>query len=114
MILFEEYPSLTDGTVSIRKMTEADAKALRYFAGKVCVYETLPTFLYELRYEDKIRTIRLVDEECFDTRESILMGIYLDENPGRLIGIAEIYNYEENKDKASISFRLDDSVWGRE
>ena len=94
-------------------MKEPDAKRLDEIAGKVCIYETLPTFLYELRYEEKIRTIRAMDEECFDTMESVLLGIYLCEKPDYLIGIAEIYNYEEKKQKASIGYRLDDTVWGK-
>ena len=62
MKLFDEYPCLTDGNVQLRKMKEPDAKRLDEIAGKVCIYETLPTFLYELRYEEKIRTIRAMDE----------------------------------------------------
>jgi RimJ/RimL family protein N-acetyltransferase len=100
--LFEDYPYLTDGVVIIRKMTEDDAEALAVLASEADVYSTLPTFLYELKYEDKLRTIRMMDEECFDTGESVLMGIYLTEDPRCLAGIAEIYNYEEKKGKASI------------
>ena len=111
--LFEDYPYLTDGVVIIRKMTEDDAEALAVLASEADVYSTLPTFLYELKYEDKLRTIRMMDEECFDTGESVLMGIYLTEDPRCLAGIAEIYNYEEKKGKASIGYRLEKSVWGR-
>lgn len=113
MNIYEKYPDLTDGTVIIRKMSDSDADALAQFTSNAEVYRTLPTFLYELKYEDKHKVIALADEELFDTGEGILMGIYLTEDPGHLVGIAEIYNYEKNKAKASIGYRLDSPVWGR-
>lgn len=113
MKLFEDYPYLTDGVVIIRKMTEDDAEALAVLTSEADVYATLPTFLYELKYEDKAQVIRRMDEECLDTHESVLLGIYLTEDPDHLVGVAEIYNYEEKKDKASIGYRLAEEVWGR-
>ena len=51
-----------------------------------------------------------IKTECFDAKESILLGI---RESDRVIGIAEIYNYEEDKRKASIGYRLSEEVWGR-
>ncbi len=112
MKLFDEYPFLENDTVIIRKMDERDADALKAFAANGRVYKFLPTFLYEQKYEDAKEILARMDEECFDTKESILLGIYPAKDPDRFVGIAEIYNYEEKKEKASIGCRLDDSVWG--
>ena len=113
MKLFEEYPDLSDDMIRIRKMRESDAEALRAFTSNERIYRYLPSFLYELKYEDKRDVIARMDEECFAPKESILMGVYLHSDPERLVGIAEIYNYEEKKSKASVGCRLDESVWGR-
>ena len=113
MKLFEQYPYLEGDDIIIRKMTMDDVNALGAFAGNERVYKYLPTFLYEQKYADKRDVIAKMDEECFDTKESILMGIYYKPEDERFIGIAEIYNYEENKGKASIGCRLDDSIWGK-
>ena len=113
MKLFDEYPSLTNGTVTIHKMTEDDAEALRRLASNKNVYRFLPTFLYEQKYEDKREVIARMDAECFETREGILLGVYLNSAPDQMAGIAEIYNYEEKKSKASIGCRLDEPFWNK-
>lgn len=113
MKLFEEYPCLTDGRVMLKKMTAADAAALERITSKASVYATVPTFLYELKYQDKAEVIARMDEEIFDTHQSILLGVYLCDDPGRLIGLAEIYNYEGDRGNVSIGCRLDDDYWGK-
>ena len=111
--LFETYPVLENERIILRKMTETDADALGELAGNAKVYQYLPTFLFEQKYADPREVIARMDAECFDTKESILLGIYLKEESDRFTGIAEIYNYEPKKAKASIGCRLDDRYWGK-
>ncbi len=113
MKLFEEYPYLEDETLIIKRMTDEDADALGAFAASDEVYRYLPTFLYEQKYDDAAEVLKKMDAECFDTKESILMGIYYKPEESRFIGLAEIYNYEENKAKASIGCRIAKEWWGR-
>ena len=111
--LFDEYPELENEHVILRKMRPEDAPALQVFRDNEKVYRFLPTFLYEQKYEDASDVIAGMDEECFRTKGSILLAVCLKEEPSQMVGIAEIYNYEEKKAKASIGVRLDSSVWGR-
>ena len=50
-------------------------------------------------------------EEMFDTKESILLGIYLKEAPDTMAGLGEIYAYDAKKNKASIGCRLLPEYW---
>ena len=113
MKLFDEYPCLENDRVIMKKMSAADAEALAELTSRDAVYKTIPSFLYELRYEDKRDVIENMDRECFDTKESLLLGVYLTDDPEHLIGIAEFYNYEEKKSKASVGCRLHDAFWGQ-
>ena len=113
MKLFDEYPELRNDRVILRKMSPADADALAELTAREAVYGTVPSFLYELKYQDKRDVIANMDRECFDPKESLLLGVYLTTEPERLIGIAEFYNYEEKKSKASIGCRLHDACWGK-
>ena len=113
MDLFDKYPILQDDVLTIRRMSFSDEKALKDLTEEKDVYRYLPTFLYEQKYEDKYQVIKRMDEECMDSRESVLMGIYLKEDPKTLIGIAEIYGYRQEKNKASIGYRLRKQYWGR-
>ena len=111
--LFEEYPYLEDDVIIIRKLSAEDADSLKQLTLQDRVYRYLPTFLYELKYEDKQEVIEKLNEECFDNKESIIMGVFLKEEPEKLIGLAEIYSYKPWKNKASIGYRLKEEYWGQ-
>ncbi len=110
--LFEEYPVIADDKIVIRKMTDADADALAEMCAQEEVYRYVPTFLYEQRYEDKHEVIAKMDAECFETKESLLLGVYLKED-GAFTGIAEFYAYEPKRRKCSMGLRLRREYWGR-
>ncbi len=111
-VLFSEYPVMEDDMIVIRKMTDDDAVSLSRMCAQEEVYRYVPTFLYEQKYGDKRTVIAKMDEECFDTHESILLGVYLKET-GEFTGIAEFYAYEPERRKCSIGLRLMSEFWGR-
>ena len=113
MRLFEGYPALEDDVLIIRKMSFSDAKALKEMTENRNIYHYLPTFLYECRYEDKREVLEKMDVECMKTHDSVLMGIYPKEKEDELLGIAEIYSYKEERNTASIGYRLKDEYWGK-
>ncbi len=121
MKLFDEYPYIETDTVVLKKMSAADADALSDMVKNEQLYRYLPTFLYEQKYEDIREMLAKMDEECFLPKESLLLGIYVKrlasasvENADRqFAGIAEFYNYEEKKGKASIGCRLLPAFWGQ-
>lgn len=134
MKLFDEYPYIESDTVVLKKMSATDADALSDMVKNKQLYRYLPTFLYEQKYEDIRKMLAKMDEECFLTKESLLLGIYVRTNPEaapeeeptaappsgeqlstvwQFVGIAEFYNYEEKKGKASIGCRLLPAFWGQ-
>lgn len=111
MKLFEEMPYLENERIILRAMQSPDAKDLQALANDPAVYVYLPTFLYEQKYADAGEAIRRMHEECFLAKESILLGVFLKEEPSKLIGIGEIYAYDEAKNKASLGCRLAKAYW---
>ena len=113
MKLFDEYPYLENDRIIMRKLVDSDAEGIAELTSRAAVYKTIPGFLYELKYEDKRDVIANMDRECFEAHESLFLGIFLKNDPEHLIGIAEFYNYEENKSKASIGARIHDDYWDK-
>ena len=119
--LFDEYPTIEGERLILRKPQLRDAEALKALTEDPQVYRYLPTFLFETKYEDPQEVIRRIDEECFRTRDAILLAICLRREPDPtatrepdcMLGLAEIYNYEPKKAKASIGIRLSSKVWGQ-
>ncbi len=111
--LFDEMPIIHTNRLELREFTAKDASALRQIASDKRIYQYLPTFLYEQKYDDANTVIEKMRSEMFDTKDSILLAVTLKEDPSEVIGIAEIYNYESEKEKASIGYRLLPDYWGR-
>ncbi len=113
MKLFEEMPYLKGNTIVIRPLVPEDAPALGELSRDPEVYRTLPTFLFGQKYEKPAEVISRLEEECVKTRESLLLAVAVKEAPKRLIGLAEIYHWREERKKASIGCRLGKAYWGR-
>ena len=111
--LFEEFPCPESERLLLREWTAADAPALEEIIRDPEVYRYLPTFLYEQSVADTAAMIRNARAACFDTKESLLFGVCLKPDTDTVIGIAEIYNYEPEKEKASVGYRLNRRYWGR-
>ena len=111
--LFDEIPHLESERLLLREMKPADAPALGALAHDPRVYVYLPTFLFEQQYDDPATVIARHREECFATNESILLAVCEKNDPAQMIGIAEFYNYEPEKEKASVGYRLIPAAWGR-
>lgn len=109
--LYDEMPYLEGNRIILREFVKSDARALCEIANNKNVYKYLPTFLYEQKYEDKEYVIENMKKECFDTKESIIFAVCLKENINNCIGIGEIYNYEVEKEKASVGYRLNEQYW---
>ena len=104
-VIFDKYPVLEDEMIVIRKMTDSDADALADMCAQKEVYRYVPIFLFEQKYEDRHEVIARMDEECFETRDSIILGVYLKETSA-FTGIAEFCEYEPERRKCSIAMSL--------
>ena len=111
MKLFDEMPYLENERLILREMTIADAGCLGKISMDPKVYIYLPTFLYEQKYSDPSAVIAHMREECFLTKQSVFLGIFQKQDPETMTGIAEIYAYDEQKNKASIGYRLARAYW---
>ena len=111
MKLFDEMPYLESDVLVMKEMTQEDAPALQAIASDPKVYVYLPTFLYEQKYADAHEVIAKMRQECFQTGESIMLGIFLKDDLHTMVGIAEFYAYDERKRKVSIGIRLARAYW---
>ncbi len=106
--LFEEFPTLQEGDIVIRRLTAGDSDALYNFVHDDSIYRFLPTFLYERKYDDIDRVIAGLYTECIE--ESLIMGMfYRDE----FVGLAEFYGLREDIHKISIGYRSNSKFWGQ-
>ena len=113
MKLFDTFPYIENDAIVLKQMEESDAPALLLMAQNEKVYRYLPTFLIEQKYDDKREVICHCNTDEFESKNSILLGIYTKENGTQFCGIAEIYHYDPNSSKVTIGYRLTERFWGK-
>lgn len=112
MKLFDEMPVLECDRILLKEMEDRDASALREMTESLVVYKYLPTFLFEKKYEDPREVIRRLRPECFDTQESLILGIYRKDGR-KFCGLGEFYGFKDAIHKTCIGYRLKEDCWGQ-
>ncbi len=110
--LFDELPTLENRRLVLHRLYDADAEDLRAFAHDRIVYRYLPTFLFEQKYEDPRLAIQKLYAECFQAKESLILGIFLKE-PKAFCGLAEFYGFKDALHKTCVGYRLAEKYWGQ-
>lgn len=106
--LFSEVPRLKGERLELRALEERDAEALYELAHDPVIYRYLPTFLFEQKYDDIYKVIRLLYTECF--QESIILGVFREDC---FCGLAEMYGFKDHIHKISVGYRLLPRCWGQ-
>lgn len=106
--MFSEIPYIHEGRITIRTLTQDDADSLQVFMEQEKEFRYLPTFLFEMQYDDAHEVIDLLYTECI--KESIILGVFVD---GDFCGLAEFYGYKPDIHKVSVGYRSFEKYWGQ-
>lgn len=105
--LFPDPPVLTGDKICLRPLTTSDAEGLRKLTAQEDVYEMLPAFLFERKYEPEEVIRRLQKKEY---KDSLILGIFYED---RFCGLVEVYGFQARYLKAGIGYRLLREEWDK-
>lgn len=113
MELFETFPYLENEKVIIKKMEISDVPALAEISNNEHVYKYISPFLY--KKSDKVleTAIKNIGQRDFDKKKMIIAGIYLKDNPGKLVGLAEMFDYKKRDNTITVGYRLNEDYWNK-
>lgn len=109
--LFESFPCLENERIRIRKMTEDDVDALMEITSNPNVYRYIPPFLYQKSRSVLLTAIRNLGGRDFDKRKLIIAGVYRLAEPERLVGLAEMFDYQKRAGRITVGYRLNEAYW---
>ena len=109
--LFDSFPYLKNDKIIIRKMVDSDVEALAEITNNDNVYKYIPPFLYKKSRKVLLVAIRNLGERDFIKKKCIIAGIYMSDNPDRLIGLAEMFDYKKRADRITIGYRINEAYW---
>lgn len=111
--LYDTFPYIRTDDIIIRKMTEADTDSLLAVCSNRNVFQYIPEFLCTDNRDILRAAIRKLGEQDFIERRWIIAGICLPEHPDRVIGTAEMFDYNEAVRSVEIGCRLGEEFWGQ-
>mgnify|MGYP000952631903 CR=1 FL=1 len=111
--LFSTFPYLKNDKIIIRKMTESDVEALAEISNNENVYKYIPPFLYKKSNNFLLSAIRNIGGRDFEKNKMIIAGIYVNENPNRLVGLAEMFDYKKRANTITIGYRINEVFWNQ-
>jgi ribosomal-protein-alanine N-acetyltransferase len=94
-------------------MTEDDLDALMEITDNENVYRFVPPFLFRKSRETLRTAIRNLAGRDFEKKKCIIAGIYMADEPDRLIGLAEIFDYKKRSNQVTVGYRLNEKYWNR-
>lgn len=111
--LFDVFPHLENDRVIIRKMQSSDVEALSEISHNENVYKYIPPFLYKKSKKVLETAINNLGGRDFEKKKSIIAGIYLQDHPDRLVGLAEMFDYNKKKSEITVGYRVNETYWHR-
>lgn len=111
--LYDEFPYIETDDIIIRKMTEADTESLLSVCSNRNVFRHIPDFLYTDDRAVLKKAIQNLGERDFLEKRWIVAGICLAGNPDKVIGTAEMFDYNEAVRAVEIGCRLGEEFWGQ-
>lgn len=111
--LFDAFPDLRNERIHIRQMCESDVDALMAITENPNVYRYISPFLFQKSRNVLLTAIRNLNGRDFEKKKLIIAGIYLPEEPEKLIGLAEMFDYMKRANTLTIGYRLNEGYWNK-
>lgn len=111
--LFEIFPYLENDKVIIRKMELNDVEALSEMSNNDNIYRFIPPFLYKKSNKALETAIKNLGKRDFEKKKLIIAGIYLKDNPNRLVGLAEMFDYKKRENKITVGYKVNENYWNK-
>ncbi|WP_313162617.1 GNAT family protein [Sedimentibacter sp.] len=111
--LFDSFPQLKNDKITIKKMTESDVEALVEISNSDNVYKYIAPFLFKKSDNFLLTAIKNLGGRDFEKKKMIIAGIYLNDNPNRLVGLSEMFDYKKRINTITIGYRINEAFWNQ-
>ena len=111
--LFGVFPYLENEKIIIRIMELSDVAALSEISNNDNIYKYIPPFLYKKSNKALETAIKNLGGKDFEKKRYIIAGVYLKDNPNRLVGLAEMFDYKKRENKITVGYRLNEEYWNK-
>lgn len=109
--LYEKFPNIITTDIIIRKMLDTDVDDLFEICNNENIYKYTPDFLHKKSKSALKTAIKNLGERDFVKKKWIIAGVCLSSDPDKIIGTAEMFNYNEKVNMIEIGYRINENYW---
>jgi ribosomal-protein-alanine N-acetyltransferase len=109
--LYTNFPYISNDRIILRKIVETDIEELFEIYNNKNVFTYIPGDMKK----NKETVLNMIGhfERDFNKRKTIFLGICLAEAPNEIVGVAEMFDYDEKVNLITIGYRLSEHCWGK-
>jgi len=109
--LFEKFPELETNKVILRKIENNDANDLFDILTNENIFKYTPG--NPLKTLDAVKNVIGHYERDFKKCKTIFLGIFSKKEKNKLVGIAEIFDFNYDVNSVEIGYRINEKYWGK-
>ena len=110
-LLFREFPFLESDEIILKKVEPGDAESLNEILTNANLYKYRPG--NPLKTFDAVKKVVGHYERDFNKHKTMFLGIFLKEENNKLVGIAEIFEFDYQAERVEVGYTVNESYWGR-
>ncbi|GEA30565.1 GNAT family N-acetyltransferase [Clostridium diolis] len=107
---YEQFPHISDDEITLRKIFDIDLDEIFEIYRNEELFKYSPVMIKK----NKNTVVNMIGhfERDFHKKKCIFLGICLNNEPEKVVGIAEIFDYSNEVNMITIGYRLNNKFWG--
>lgn len=110
-LLFSKFPCLETKEIILKKIEIEDANNLFEILTNKNIFKYTPG--NPLKTMEAVKNVIDHHERDFNKRKTIFLGIFLKNEKKKLVGIAEIFDFNYDANSVEIGYRINENYWGK-
>jgi len=110
-MLFGKYPYLESKELILKKVEPQDANDLFEILTNESLFKYRPG--NPLKTLDSVKNVIGHYERDFLKHKTIFLGIYMKEENNKLVGIGEIFGFDDKASRVEVGYTINENFWGK-
>jgi len=112
-LLFGKFPYLESNILILKKVETQDVNDLFEILSNENIFKYRAPGKARLKTMDAVKNVIGHHERDFNKHKTIYLGVYYKKANHKLVGIAEIFNFDDKANRVEIGYTINESYWGK-
>lgn len=108
---YEQFPHITTEKITLRKIISSDIDSLFEIYNNESLFQYTP--VNHKKNKSTVKNMIGHFDRDFNKQKEIFLGICLNDNLNKIVGVAEIFDYNRAVNMITIGYRLNEQSWGK-